>query len=366
MAESIGRGRPGTAHRRPGEVLSPELDLSLLSGFSFSCRPDCGLCCFTSPRLEGDDEARLRSLVPDVRVRRREGARCVAARSEGGACELLKELRCAAHAARPAPCREYPVSVHVGTRLQATLVLSCPGVALDPIRTFGSRPASPNFLGLDSEIESVRARITPAAERLRSEAERRRRRVLRQLSEGGRWVDEAEVRDRLSRERLIPDRAEFRPGELPSVEDGLEQLPMYFDGRAAPVVLAEGAGGWEALVLSPEGGAESMGLATLPDEVPVLRSDAEPLLSGYLRYWLARDCFLAAVHQEMLSRTRGTVVEEAREELLAIASDVLARASVRARLRGEDGMRLGRGDVERGIRATDQDWLDRPTWGSRL
>jgi hypothetical protein len=165
---------------------------------------------------------------------------------------------------------------------------------------------------------------------------------------------------------LIPNGEEFLPGGLPSVEDGLERLPMYFDGREGPVVLAQGEDGWEALELSPEGGAASVGLSPLPDEVPVLQGDAEQLLAGYLRYWIARDCFLAAVHQEMLARARGTVVEAALEELRALASDVMARACVRARLRGEEGTRLDPDDIERGIRATDQDWLDRPTWGSRL
>jgi len=60
------------------------------------------------------------------------------------------------------------------------------------------------------------------------------------------------------------------------------------------------------------------------------------------------------------------VGEAALRDLHSIASDVLARASVRAKLRGDDGRQLGRADIELGIRATDQDWLDRPTWGSRL
>lgn len=366
MAERIGQGEPRVPSRGPPESQPPELDVSLLSGFTFTCRPGCGLCCFASPRLEGTDEKRLRAAVPAVHVRQSEGVRRVAAHPDGGACELLTGLRCTVHSVRPAPCREFPVSVHIGTRLQATLVLSCPGITLDPIHTFEATQTPAAFFGLDSELESIRARITPAVERLRSEAGRRRRRIARQLSEAGRWVDDDEVRDRLGRARLIPNGEEFLPGGLPSVEDGLERLPMYFDGREGPVVLAQGEDGWEALELSPEGGAASVGLSPLPDEVPVVQGDAEQLLAGYLRYWIARDCFLAAVHQEMLARARGTVVEAALEELRALASDVMARACVRARLRGEEGTRLDPDDIERGIRATDQDWLDRPTWGSRL
>jgi hypothetical protein len=203
-------------------------------------------------------------------------------------------------------------------------------------------------------------------ERLKLEAERRRRRVVRRLTEQGRWVEDEDVRRRLTSGRLIPDDEEYFPDELPTVDQGLEQLPMYFDSRVGPVVLAESAGGWEALELSPDGGARSTGLAVPPDEPPDLDPNAEELLEGYLRYWLARDCFLAAVHLDMLSVSGSDVVDAALEELHAIGSDVLARGAVRTRLRGEASTRLSLVDVQNGIRATDQDWLDRPTWGFRL
>ena len=350
--------------REPGP--GPELDISLLAGFSFACRPDCGLCCFAAPRLEGDDEARLRSAAPTAHLEGGAGGRRVAAHANGGACTLLRRLRCSVHAARPAPCREFPVSVHIGTRLQASLVLSCPGLSLGPIPLFGSGILPPPFSGLDSEIKSVRERITPAVERTLRDAERRRRRVVRVLSESGRWVDESEVRGRLRKERLTPAADEYLPDELPSADQGLDRLPIFFDGRPGPVALAESAGGWEALELSPDGGARSVGLAVPPDDPPSLLPEAERLLEGYLRYWLARDCFLAAVHQDMLAAPGGDAVEATLDELHAIASDVLARGAVRVRLGGEAGARLSGTDVERGIRATDQDWLDRATWGSRL
>ncbi|HYA70961.1 MAG TPA: YkgJ family cysteine cluster protein [Thermoplasmata archaeon] len=351
--------------RNPPEAPPSELDVNLLAGFTFGCRPDCGLCCFTSPRLEGDDEQRLRLAVPSVRIRNQGGARCVAAHSGGGACTLLSRLRCTAHAARPAPCREFPISVHVGTRLQASLVLSCPGVSLGPLRDFASTIPTPP-LGLEAELASVRERITPAVERLRTDCTRRRRRIARQLAQQHRWMEDDEVRDRLRGRRLIPTADQYDPGELPGVEDGLERLPMFFDGRAGPVGLAHRTGGWEALELFPEGGAEPVGAAVPPDAPPSLDRAAEELLEGYLRYWVARDCFLAAIHHEMLSLAEGNVLETALAQLQSIGSDVLARASFRTRLRGEAGTRLTAREIELGIRATDLDWLDRPSWGSRL
>ena len=351
------------SHTPPGTL---ELDTSLLEGFRFSCRPECGLCCFTSPRLMGEDERRLRHVAPAVPIISRDGERCVAARPDGGACQLLREFRCAHHAARPAPCREFPVSVHVGARLQATLVLSCPGLALDRLESFEAFPSHEPVVGLDSELGSVRARIGPATERLRAEALRRRRRVVRELSTTGRWVDDTEVRRLLGVDRLIPGPEEYLPSELPELSFGLERLPMCYDGRRGPMVLAQSADGWEAHELFPEGGSRRTGMAVPPAHLPEVDQGAEALLVGYLRYWLSRDCFLGAVQQEMLARTPGTVAEVALEELHAIASDVLARGAVRAQLRGDAGVRLTRRGVEDGIRATDQDWLDRPTWGSRL
>ena len=179
-------------------------------------------------------------------------------------------------------------------------------------------------------------------------------------------MDEEEVRRQLGNRRLVPVATEYFPEEPPAVEDGLERLPMYFDGRPGPVVLAQGLGGWEAHELAPGGGSRPIGIAVPPDQPPTLDPDADTLLSGYLRYWLDRDGFLAAVHLGMLSTPNGTVVDATLDDLHAIGSDVMARGAVRAKLKGNLGTRLTRADIEAGIRGTDQDWLDRPTWGSRL
>lgn len=144
---------------------------------------------------------------------------------------------------------------------------------------------------------------------------------------------------------------------------------MYYDGRPGPIAIAQGLGGWEAHELSPEGGSRPIGLAVPPEQPPSLDPDAATLLSAFLRYWLSRDCFLAAVHLELVSYPQsreGTVVEAALDDLHAIGSYVLACGAFRSKLNGKDGNRLSVADVEHGIRATDQDWLDRPTWGSRL
>jgi len=344
----------------------PELDVALLTGFGFSCRPDCGLCCFTSPRLDPSDEARLLGSVPNARVVDVGNERCIGSRAEGGACQFLTGLRCTVHGVRPAPCREFPVIVHIGTRLQANLVLSCPGLRLDGLLPRRSGKKAPPASDFESELSSVRSRLTPAVARRRQEAERRRRRVERELESQGRWVEEDRVRQLLAGRQLLPRPEEYLPEDPPPVEDGLERLPMYFDSRAGPVALAQGLGGWEGLELAAEGGSVSIGVAVPPATPPELDPEGERLLEGYLRYWLLRDCFFSAIHLEMLSTDEGDVEDGALDGLRLIASNVLARGAVRAKLRGALGARLTRVEVELGIRATDQDWLDRPTWGSRL
>lgn len=345
---------------------SPSVDVALLSGFGFSCLPGCGLCCFASPRLDGNDEALLRASAPQALVVIGDGERRIAARPGGGACQFLTNLKCGVHSARPAPCREFPISVHIGARLQATVVLSCPGLRLDPLHSRDAQGPARPALGLDAELSSVRQRLTPGVERRRKDAERRRRKIARELEDQSRWVDEEDVRTRLRGRSLIPSPETYEVTEPPSAEDGLEQLPLYYDARPGPVALAQGLGGWEVLELAAAGGARPLGLVVPPERLPSLDGDAEALLAGYLRYWLARDSFLAAVQLEMLSTFTGTVTERALVDLRAIGSCVIARGSVRAKLAGEDGLRLARSHIEYGIRATDQDWLDRPTWGSRL
>jgi len=350
----------------PSDPVTTEIDERLLSGFTFTCRPDCGLCCYTSPRLDGSDESRLRLVAPATRVVSHDGERCIAARPDGGACELLEGNRCRAHTGRPAPCREFPVSVHVGVRAQATLVLSCPGLPLDTLDGFSADSIRSPPQGLEAEIRSVLDRAPAVLERVRADALRRRRRIARDLGVEGRWVDEEDVLRVLGLGRLVPTAESYVPGELPTADEGLEPLPMCFDGRSGPVALAQSSGGWEALEVFAEGGARSLGVAVPSGQPPALDPEAERLLEGYLHYFLARDGFLAAVHLDMARFAGGTVTEVALEELHRIGSDVLARGAVLAQLHGESGARLSRADVERGIRATDQDWLDRPTWGRRL
>ncbi|HXQ48398.1 MAG TPA: YkgJ family cysteine cluster protein [Thermoplasmata archaeon] len=348
-------------------VNPPSLDTALLRGFRYGCLPGCGLCCFAEPRIDPSERPGLLRIAPAVDIVEAGGASYLRARPDGGACGLLEELRCSAHAVRPHPCREFPVHVHVGTRLQASLVLSCPGVYLGRLikNTPDAERAPP--VGFDSELASVERRSGPDVARRLKEAGRRRGRLVRALEREGRWVEEEEVRGLLRTHLPRPGPADYPVGDPPSADDGLEFLPIYFDGRAGPVGLGAGLGGWEALELRPSGGVERhLGVVPSPTSPPPLDPGAELFLRGYLRYFLERDLLFASVLPRMAEGGAGTVTEWVEEELREIGAIVVSRASVRAKLaRGSTGP-LTATDLVAGIRASDQDLMDVPTWGDRL
>lgn len=195
---------------------------------------------------------------------------------------------------------------------------------------------------------------------------RRARKLEKSLAAEGRWQDDLEVREVLGARLPLPSPGDFTVEDPPLASGGLDRLPLFFDHRAGPLGFARGLGGWEVLEFSPAGGAELRSVVAPPDRPPPLKECAERLLEAYLRYALARDAFLAAVHLDMLEGDEGTVTDWVADELRVLGATVLARASVRSRFTGRAAGALSANDVENGIRATDQDWLDRPTWGERL
>ncbi len=343
------------------------VDTSLVVGFRYACRPGCGLCCYAEPLVPPADRLPLLRRVPEIHLVARGRDEFLAARPEGGACQLLAGNRCRAHPVRPAPCRQFPIAAHLGGRLQATVVLSCPGVDLAGLGAYRG-PASgeppPDF---DEELAALRGRIDAGTPRRLAEGLRRRDRLRREFARDGRWEEEEEVRARFR--RAIPDAGpeEFPAEAPPARADGLEHLPLSFDGRDGPVAWAAGLGGWELWELRPDGGTVGpVGVASPPTRPPPLSDAGRRSLQGYLRYWLDRDLLFGVVHLAMLEGSDGTVGAWVEAELRSIAALVLSRASVRATIQRGSVDRLTDDDVLAGIRATDQDLLDRPTWGSPL
>ncbi|MGA8542504.1 MAG: YkgJ family cysteine cluster protein [Thermoplasmata archaeon] len=344
-----------------------ELDIALLGGFGFACRPDCGLCCYAEPRVRASERKRLLEIAPEAEFVGTGSDVFIASRADGGACQFLEENRCRVHDARPHPCREFPLTAHVGTRVQVTVVLSCPGVDLSPLVHFHVRADETRGTEFASELAALRERVDSRTSRRLDASRRRRRKIAKELESSGRWEEETEVRDRLRGEIPLPTAEDFPVADPPSPDDGVELLPLFFDQRSAPVALAEGLGGWELHEISPVGGfARTLGVVPAPDRPAEMTSDAAALLRGYLSYWLERDAFFGAVHLRMIDSADGTVTEWAYDELRAIGALTLARAEVRAKFARGSVDRLDVADLANGIRATDQDLLDRDSWGERL
>jgi hypothetical protein len=373
VAEDGGRGtNTGEARLEPSRAMTTDtptvpVDISPLSGFSYACRPECGLCCYAEPLVAPAEKGALVRILPEAEFVRRGRHEFLRSHSEGGACVLLEANRCRAHPNRPSVCREFPLTAHVGVRVQVTVVLSCPGVDLSALHDYGGPERAAPPRGFDAELVALRARVDGSVRRLLDTNGRRQRRIERALTAEGRWREESEVRRRLRDQIPAPVADDFPVESPPSRRGGLGLLPLFFDRRDGPVALASQAGGWELIELYPTGGVRrSLGVVPPPDRPPTLSDDAARTLAGYLRYWLERDLLFGVVQLGMLEDHEGAVTDRVAAELRRIAAVTVSRAHVLAALRRGYVDRLSEDDVRDGLRATDQDLLDRATWGTRL
>lgn len=367
----------GTRPDRVGRFMTADdpLDRSLLDGFSFRCRPDCGLCCYASPAVTSSEAPALVRLEPGLELVPGEGGFSqIPARPEGGACRLLRRARCGAHAARPYPCRAYPVLVHIGRRARASLVLACPGVDLRPLGGSGAAPDGVRRQGpsgLDAEIRAAEAEIgrSPLAA-WSAEHGRAEDRLFRILARSGYREDPEAVVARLATAPPVAEAGRGAGLSVPPRGAPLEELPLTFDERRGGVVALRGGdrdGTYEIVALREGGGiAERVGTYAVPEEPVRMEPDAERLLHGYARYLLDRDHLVWATYWELANGADGGFGERLRGNLIDALAEVLRRAAVGALAAGAPAPRLGPAEILLGIRATDAELLDRPTLGRVL
>ena len=343
------------------------LDLSLLEGFGFECRPDCGLCCFATPAVTPPERPALLQIQPSLQFENGPaGIGFLPSRPNGGACVLLRDRRCTAHAARPFPCRTFPLSVHLGASAQATLVLSCPGLDLaSALRRTGAHRSLPT--GLDAEIAAAREELAALPARTLEQARRGWDRALR----GTGWVEPttalAEVRESLARRLPTASDEDVESVGLPPSSGPLETLPMFFDAERGDVALGGLRGGAELVVLAEAGGVEEhLASYRTPARLPAASEGAQELLDAYLRFVLRRDAWVGAVLLEAPGSEDEPSEEQMARDLRLLAATVCVRGAWRQQLAGGDGGHLTADDVVAGIRATDAEWLDRPTAGRLL
>lgn len=342
------------------------LDIELLRGFSFACRPGCGLCCYANPAVTRAERRPLLQLSPaPTLLDGDEGYSFLANRPEGGACDLLHECRCRGHDVRPFPCRSFPISVHLGPRPQASLVFSCPGLDLGTLETYPGRVVRADPAGLDQEIASVRRELArPEVVGTAAAADAAFRAAVERQQRRSEWVDPGEFRLELRRERQGTELGGY-PEPAPSDDEGLDAIPLTFDPDLGVLGLSGDEDRWTVRRMREAGGGVELGTYDLPEEAPRLDGPAERLLHGYLCYTADRD----ALFGQLLAHRRGTKIDWW-EELYGAVADaaamVVTRAAVLGMARGESPETLGPEAIVRGIRAADADLLDRPTIGAVL
>jgi Fe-S-cluster containining protein len=348
----------------------PALDLSLLDGIAFACRSDCGLCCYTTPAVTPAERQRLITLDPSVPILEGEGAwSYIDGRGDGGACHFLTGSRCRAHAERPFSCREFPLSVHLGTRAQATAVLSCPGLLRPTWATSDPpRPGRTSPKGLEEELRAVREELGQRPiDRTLDRHRRDWERLEQRLGRRGRYQSPTEIEQQLRPELLEIARAGYPPGPPPPASEGIAYLPLFLEPGLGLLAIAGVEDGAELLRID-EAGASSYSAGIWPDprEPPVLDPGGERALRAYLGHLLDRDFTYWAAALRAAANADESLLELVEEDLAEFGATVLARADRRRRLRGLPDGPLDGELVWEGVRATDGEFLDRPTMGSVL
>ncbi|OPY31318.1 MAG: Flagellin N-methylase [Methanomassiliicoccales archaeon PtaU1.Bin124] len=112
---------------------SYQVDLSELEGRKLTCIEGCGLCCLCQPELLEQEVPYFRKNYPNRIVAKRQPHKhfALSMKKKVGSCSFLNDRRCDVYSVRPHFCRQFPFHIHVGTRVQVELDLSCRGVWLD-------------------------------------------------------------------------------------------------------------------------------------------------------------------------------------------------------------------------------------------
>jgi len=111
--------------------LRPEA--SDLKGLALDCPPGCAYCCLCPPGLLDGEACALvgacegaNGYLGEDRIG--DSDKAVKVRGDRGACSFLEKARCTVYQARPHFCRQYPVMVYSGWRLQVSAIRSCRGL----------------------------------------------------------------------------------------------------------------------------------------------------------------------------------------------------------------------------------------------
>jgi hypothetical protein len=247
-------------------------------------------------------------------------------------------------------------------------VFTCPGVRIERLSDWEHGPPDDRPSdGFDSELAAVQAELAAVPARVVQDAERGWSRACRRIGMAPTLEALAELRDDLIGLPLEAADDALDLVELPRERDGLEHLPMFFDATHGRVALAGLEQGVELLAIAEEGGvSQHLASYARPRRLPRLEAGARQLLRGYLRHMVERDAFLGSGVFAAVEDPEIPILGHLAADLLDLEVAVLTRGAWRAQLQGRDAGVLDVDQVADGIRATDMEFLDRPTAGRLL
>ena len=191
-----------------------------------------------------------------------------------------------------------------------------------------------------------------------------RRAVARRTDRAG-WTDPETARRAVDVRRIARELPVYPPAPPPSIVDGAAALPLRFDPERGVEGISFDSGAYALHRLRETGGVEpDAGRFPLDPIRPKLEPAAERRLAGYLAFATRRGLLLG---QLLAASDRSRPFAEAlAADLGSLAGTVVARAAVLASARGSGPTTLDRDAIGDGIRATDAEWIDRPTVGAVL
>ena len=361
--------------------------MSELEGRTFSCDPNCGLCCLCQPEVLPHEVEWFKKSHPGRIVVKNQPHRHVALALKGqGPCSFLTpSRRCEIYAKRPHYCRQFPFHVYIGRRVQVELDLSCRGVWWgkgEDAMVEGGKLLADNQEVLRktlSESQAVYrefdancqdAGIFRSEDAMRREVGSRLDRFA-ELPYLASVLELSAEEDEMALPDEVPASHDRRELERSVMEMGLESLasedvfsaPVYCDpqNRWNVFLVKDEVIHWS--VINDDGGVTAVKEAD-PSQVKLLalESGGKETFTSYLRTLNRRDSVMGYAdylvddygYEDYLSNTYYGV-------LATSALDLLWRASLIAHLRGG---RLDRAGVIEGIISYDMDRLDAPTIGA--
>jgi Fe-S-cluster containining protein len=132
-----------------------EFEDSEIKGLALRCDGRCAYCCLCPPGLlEVETEAIVNACHEKAgyigQDRLGDSARAISTQGDWGACVFLENKACMIYESRPHFCRQYPLQVYSGWRLQASAIRSCRGL----VRTNRAGPVALKSI-LKKEVDTL-------------------------------------------------------------------------------------------------------------------------------------------------------------------------------------------------------------------